>query len=154
MRVVSDATGTLTITLDGSTHRARVLGLTEGAMEGQMRLELDGVQCSAVVVQRGAQVHLAWRGQTWVFEEVSPLPHSDAVADPRRAQSPVAGKVTQVRVTPGMAVEAGTQLLCVEAMKMEMWLCAHAAGTVQAVRVREGEQVAQGAVLVELDIPS
>jgi biotin carboxyl carrier protein len=60
--------------------------------------------------------------------------------------------VTQVLVRPGERVEAGQPLLCVEAMKMEMWLNARAAGTVSAVHAREREAVAAGAVVVELEI--
>jgi len=60
--------------------------------------------------------------------------------------------VTQILVTPGAAVQAGQQLVCVEAMKMEMWLCAEAAGTVKAVHTQVGQQVASAAVLVELEL--
>jgi geranyl-CoA carboxylase alpha subunit len=49
-------------------------------------------------------------------------------------------------------VAAGQPLLCVEAMKMEMWLHATAAGTVKAVHVNLKDSVAQGAVLVELEL--
>jgi geranyl-CoA carboxylase alpha subunit len=55
-------------------------------------------------------------------------------------------------VSPGDAVQPGQRLLCVEAMKMEMWLCAQAAGTVRAVHARVGEQVVSAALLVELDL--
>ena len=67
------------------------------------------------------------------------------------ARAPVAGKVTQVLVAAGDTVSGGQQLLCVEAMKMEMWLCAQAAGTVRAVHARVGDQVESGALLVELE---
>jgi geranyl-CoA carboxylase alpha subunit len=49
-------------------------------------------------------------------------------------------------------VEAGQPMVCVEAMKMEMWLNARAAGTVRAVHAREREAVAAGALVVELEI--
>jgi geranyl-CoA carboxylase alpha subunit len=64
----------------------------------------------------------------------------------------VAGKVTQVLVAAGDAVAEGQQLVCVEAMKMEMWLCAQAAGTVKAVHAKVADQVESGALLVELEI--
>jgi len=63
----------------------------------------------------------------------------------------VAGRVTQVLATPGMPVTQGQQLLCVEAMKMEMWLCSQASGTVKAVHAKAGDQVESGALLVELE---
>ncbi|MFY9514279.1 MAG: acetyl-CoA carboxylase biotin carboxyl carrier protein subunit, partial [Rubrivivax sp.] len=72
--------------------------------------------------------------------------------DPSRARAPVAGVVAQVLVRPGDAIAAGQPLVCVEAMKMEMWLNAAAAGTVRAVHVATKDSVAAGALLVELEI--
>jgi geranyl-CoA carboxylase alpha subunit len=60
--------------------------------------------------------------------------------------------VAQVLVKPGDAVSVGQPLICVEAMKMEMWLNAQAGGTVRAVHAREREAVSAGALMVELDI--
>jgi geranyl-CoA carboxylase alpha subunit len=64
----------------------------------------------------------------------------------------VAGVVAQVAVAVGDRVAAGQPLVCVEAMKMEMWLHAAAAGTVRAVHVKLKDSVASGAVLVELEV--
>jgi geranyl-CoA carboxylase alpha subunit len=50
----------------------------------------------------------------------------------------------------GDEVHAGQQLVCVEAMKMEMWQLASARARVAAVHVRAGEQVGAGVLLVEL----
>ena len=47
---------------------------------------------------------------------------------------------------------ASQPLVCVEAMKMELWLSATAAGTVKAVHVKVKDSVTKGAVLVELEI--
>ena len=82
-----------------------------------------------------------------------PVTPEQMAADPRRARAQVAGVVAQVAVAPGDAVQAGQPLVCVEAMKMEMWLNAAAAGTVLAVHVKLKDSVAAGAVMVELEIP-
>ncbi len=148
VRVRPDRAGGVALTLDGATEAARVLSYADGAL----RFVLHRVQQSAVALIAGAQVHLAWRGHSFVFEEVSPFPSADALQDPSRALSPVAGKVTHVSVAAGDLVTEGQQLLCVEAMKMEMWLCAQAGGTVKALHARTGDQVESGALLVELDI--
>jgi geranyl-CoA carboxylase alpha subunit len=57
-----------------------------------------------------------------------------------------------VAVQPGDRVAAGQPLVCVEAMKMEMWQSAAAAGTVTAVHVALRDNVASGARLVTLEI--
>jgi len=148
VRVRPDHAGGVSVTLDGATEAARVLSYADGAL----RFALHGVQQSAVALIAGAQVHLAWRGHSFVFEEVSPFPSADALQDASRALSPVAGKVTHVPVAAGDPVTEGQQLVCVEAMKMEMWLCAQAGGTVKALHAKAGDQVESGALLVELDI--
>jgi geranyl-CoA carboxylase alpha subunit len=148
VRVLPDRSGGIVVTLGASTESARVLSYANGVM----RFELQGVQQSAVALLAGTQVHLAYQGQSFVFEEVSPFPSADALQDPSRALSPVAGKVTQVLASAGDAVAEGQQLVCVEAMKMEMWLCAQAAGTVKAVHAKVADQVESGALLVELEI--
>jgi geranyl-CoA carboxylase alpha subunit len=148
IRVRPDRHGGVTLALDGTAAHARVLALADG----ELRYEIDGVIRSAVAVLNGAQLHLALDGRSFVFSEVSPFPDADALKDASRARSPVAGKVTQVLATAGTGVENGQQLVCVEAMKMEMWLCAEAAGVVQAVHGKVGDQVEAGALLVEIEL--
>ena len=102
--------------------------------------------------QVGTQVHLALGGDCFVIHEPSAFPASHSAQDPGRARAPVAGKVSRVLVAAGDAVVLGQQLLCVEAMKMEMWLCAQAPGTVSALHVQPGDQVESGALLAEIAV--
>ena len=60
------------------------------------------------------------------------------------------GKVAAVLVEPGALVERGQPLLVLEAMKMEHTIRAPEAGRIAAVRYAAGEQVEDGALLVEL----
>jgi acetyl/propionyl-CoA carboxylase alpha subunit len=113
---------------------------------------LDGVQRQVVALRDGDTLHLVEQGAVFTFTEPSAYPRSDNAADPRRACSPVAGVVAQVSVQPGDSVSVGQPLVCVEAMKMEMWLNATAAGTVKAVHAVAKQSVAKDAVLVELEI--
>ncbi|MEY3125507.1 MAG: hypothetical protein RLZZ573_2027 [Pseudomonadota bacterium] len=148
IRVQPERTGGLSLTLDASTTQARLLGFDAGTL----CFEMDGVIKTAVAVEEGANLHLALDGVCVVFSEVSAFPDADARKDASRARSSVAGKVTQVLVLPGQAVQDGQAMVCVEAMKMEMWLSAQAAGTVHAVHTKVGDQVESGALLVELDL--
>jgi acetyl-CoA carboxylase biotin carboxyl carrier protein len=58
--------------------------------------------------------------------------------------------VFQVAVAAGERVEAGATLLVLESMKMEIPVLAEAGGVVREVRVREGDVVQEGDVLVVL----
>jgi geranyl-CoA carboxylase alpha subunit len=120
--------------------------------DGTLHYTLDGLARRGIARQVDGTLHLALHGATFAFDEPSPVPDGDAAHDARIARAPVAGVVTQVLVAPGDAVSAGQPLLCVEAMKMEMWLSARAAGTVLSLRAQMRDIVAAGAVLVELEL--
>jgi len=65
--------------------------------------------------------------------------------------SPMPGKVISVDVEDGQAVVRGQKLLTLEAMKMEHGMVAPFDGTVTALSVAAGSQVAEGAVLVRIE---
>ncbi len=67
--------------------------------------------------------------------------------------APMPGKVLKVLVRDGDIVEAGQQLVVIEAMKMETTLAAESAAIVKRVCVQEGQTVDHGAVLIELSPP-
>ncbi len=119
----------------------------------RLRFAVDGVQREAVCVRDGAALHLAHDAAVFRFAEVSPWPQSGDAPDPRLARAPVAGTVAALAVAVGDTVTKGQPLVCVEAMKMEMWLEAPAPARVAAVRAAPGDSVEAGAVLVELELP-
>ncbi|HEY2371798.1 MAG TPA: biotin carboxylase N-terminal domain-containing protein [Gaiellaceae bacterium] len=87
-----------------------------------------------------------------------PIPDVDVAAQqhgPESEQStvtaPMPGTVIKVLVEPGAQVTARQPLVVLEAMKMETPLVSPYDATVRAVHVREGDRVAGGALLVELD---
>jgi acetyl/propionyl-CoA carboxylase alpha subunit len=146
--------GTVKLTLDGREHVLRLVA-REGAV---VRIEQDGVQRRWHAVHEPAQgaapaaLHLLREAAHFRFHEPSPLPASASADDPRRAFAPVAGLVAQLLVKPGDHVAAGQPLMSIEAMKMEMWLNAGAAGTVAAVHASPRDAVRAGALLVELTL--
>jgi geranyl-CoA carboxylase alpha subunit len=165
LRPASIAWQTLALQCDGETRRWRLRFVgdavefddgrrvqLEGREAHRWRFTIDGITRSAVALRSADGWHIAHQGASFVFAEPSPQPDQRRAADPGRAHAPVAGVVAQVLVKPGDAVSVGQPLICVEAMKMEMWLNAQAGGTVRAVHVREREAVSAGALMVELDI--
>ena len=65
--------------------------------------------------------------------------------------APMPGTVIKVNVRAGSTVKAHDPLVVLEAMKMETPLVSPYDATVRAVHVQEGDRVAGGAILVELD---
>ncbi len=65
-------------------------------------------------------------------------------------RSPLAGSVVAVTVEPGRSVRAGAVLAIVESMKMEHEVRAESDGEVAGVRVRAGDVVVEGEVLLSL----
>ncbi len=62
----------------------------------------------------------------------------------------MAGTVFKVLVKPDDQVQPGQDVIVLESMKMEIPLQTEAAGTVAEVKVKEGEFVNEGGVLITL----
>jgi len=60
------------------------------------------------------------------------------------------GRIIRVLVKPGDKVEAGQDVVILEAMKMENSIMASAGGTVKQLLVAEGDTVAADAQLIEI----
>ncbi len=65
--------------------------------------------------------------------------------------APMPAVVRSVRVSEGDRVREGDAMVVLEAMKLQLEVRTPVAGTVSAVHVREGDVVAAGAVLIEID---
>jgi pyruvate carboxylase subunit B len=68
-------------------------------------------------------------------------------------KAPMPGLVVRVTVAEGQRVGPGTGLVVLQAMKMENELRAPAEAVVRAVRVRPGQAVEKGEVLIEFHHP-
>ncbi|MDE2593366.1 MAG: biotin/lipoyl-binding protein, partial [Burkholderiales bacterium] len=154
MRVIPGTGGAVRILPKGEADsvEVRIVSHEAGDKGGELRYEINGVRKRILAVWAEGSLHVVIDAATFVFTEVSPWPSQDQANDPRRALSPVAGVIAQVLVKAGDVVEAGQQLVSVEAMKMEMWLCAQAPGVVKAVSGSTGDQVQAGALIVELEL--
>ena len=65
--------------------------------------------------------------------------------------APKGGKVLDVKVKPGDAVNEGDEVVILEAMKMELPVVAEESGTVKEVNCAQGDAVEAEAVLVVLE---
>ncbi len=65
-------------------------------------------------------------------------------------KAPLPGNIFKLLVNVGDEVKKGDNLLIMEAMKMENEIKAEKDGVVSAVKVKEGDAVLQGEVLIEM----
>lgn len=64
--------------------------------------------------------------------------------------APMGGKVLDIKVKPGDAVNADDEVLVLEAMKMELPVVSSESGTVKEVKCKKGDTVEADAVLIVL----
>ena len=83
-------------------------------------------------------------------QALSAITEDDADLDGHLVAAEMSGSVWKVLVEPGQYVEAGTPLLVVEAMKMELAVTAPVAGTIKSLRCTPGKAVTPGDALLLL----
>ena len=132
---------------------ARVVRVLPGGAD--VVITQEGGRSRAVVLRDGDVVHVAMRGRTFRLVVVSARHDVEAdelSIDPFVA-SPMTGVVRQVRAAPGAPAAAGETLVVVEAMKMEFAVEAPRVLVVAEVRVKAGDRVDIGQVLVTFAEP-
>ena len=136
------------ITLNGETTLARGKKLDGD----RFAVELDDRRLIASVVAVADKRSIFLQGTTFTLLRDDPLHRVDA-GDSHGGglTAPMPGKVVALLAQPRQKVEKGTPLLILEAMKMEHTITAPAAGTVKAFCYGAGEQVTDGAALVEFE---
>lgn len=122
-------------------------------LEGeQLCHEHDGLRQRHLAVRRGGTLYLHWQGELHAVTQHDPITAAEASHSHQGGLgAPMNGSIVRVLVAPGQAVEAGTALVVLEAMKMEHSIRAPHDGTVKALFCQEGEMVSEGTVLVELE---
>jgi 3-methylcrotonyl-CoA carboxylase alpha subunit len=136
------------LTVDGVEVAVR--GAIDG--RGQMRIEFDGVRCNVSVVAAGDLLHIFLHGRTWRLARVDPLSFSgDGGGVQGGLLAPMPGRIIALLAAAGTQVEKGAPLLILEAMKMEHTISAPAAGLLKAHRFAVGDQITDGAELVEFE---
>ena len=136
------------ITIGGQTSLARGKKLDGD----RFAVEVDDRRLIASVVAVDDKRSVFLQGSTYSLLRDDPLHRVDA-GDSHGGglTAPMPGKVVALLAQPGQKVDKGTPLLILEAMKMEHTITAPAAGTVKAFCYAAGEQVADGAALVEFE---
>lgn len=136
-------------------------------LETEEEIGIDIEPGKTLIVKLGAVGGLNEHGQRIVYFELNGQPREVSVRDqgaestaktrpqaaaddPLQVGASMPGKVVQVLVKQGQAVEAAQTLLVVEAMKMETALKATEGGVVQEIFVQPGDRVNAGDLLLKL----
>ncbi len=139
MARVQSCMGDLAITLDGETKSVRW---------DDARVQVDGLWSPAHAAVAGESLLVAFGGTSHALHAWDAAPQAASQAGSGTVVSPMAAKVLDVAAQVGAQVHAGEPLLTVEAMKLQTILRADVDGTVQEVRVKTGDAVGSGQVLV------
>ncbi|MWV13580.1 acetyl-CoA carboxylase biotin carboxylase subunit [Pseudomonas sp. R-28-1W-6] len=132
-------------------HKARPCA--NARLQGQSLVYRDGeLQRRLQAIRQGDSLYLEWHGELHPVSRFDPIAAAEASHSHHGGlTAPMNGSIVRVLVEPGQAVEAGTALVVLEAMKMEHSIRAPQAGTVKALYCGEGDMVSEGAALVELE---
>lgn len=120
-------------------------------------LLVDGKSYDVVADVDGSAVTVQLVGERFVVEvedERERAAHAVAgnrVSGKRELRASMPGIVVDIKVEVGAEVEEGQALVVLEAMKMQNPLCAEAPGKITRVLCKQGEAVAAGALLVEVE---
>ncbi|MFT4648054.1 MAG: biotin carboxyl carrier protein [Glaciecola sp.] len=123
---------------------------------GQLIVMLDGKSYGLSIEGDTHTTHVTLAGHSYAVhmeddrERAANLAAREAAGGGGPVEAVMPGIVVEVLVEEGQAVEAGTPLLILEAMKMQNEIKAPGAGSVTEIRVKAGETVASGAILVVL----
>jgi len=140
--------GYYSIACDGRTTQASGQLLADG----QLRIDLAGTRLVTTVIAAGERRHVFLHGRVHVLSRVDPLHHASEDGGAEGSLiAPMPGKVIALIAQPGAKVEKGAPLLILEAMKMEHTIAAPCAGLVKSFHFSVGDQVTDGAELVEFE---
>jgi len=150
------------IAVAGRSTRVRVSGREE------LVAVIESIFAGGEIVRIGRRAARVFstrrRGSIWVaagpaqFEftpvEARGVRRAHGLATPE-ITAPMPGKVVKLPVTEGQQVEAGDELVVLEAMKMETALRAESKALVKQIQASVGQMVDHGAVLIVLSpVPS
>lgn len=144
---------TLHLSCEGQ-DRALTLGAGGDAelLGDSLVVEHEGMRRTLRAIRQGAALYLQWAGELRRVEAYDPISAVEASNSHQGGlTAPMNGSIVRVLVEAGQTVEAGAQLVVLEAMKMEHSIRAPHAGVIKALYCQEGEMVGEGSALVELE---
>jgi 3-methylcrotonyl-CoA carboxylase alpha subunit len=131
---------------NGSAFEAR----GELAADGKLSGTIGDEKASAIWIRAGNEISLFTQTGSHRFAVIDRFHGAeDAQVSGGPLVAPMPGRIISLLVAPGTHVEASEPVIVLEAMKMEHTLRAPSRGIVAAFRYAAGEQVDEGAELVD-----
>lgn len=133
---------------DGQIHALTISSVGDSAHA--LRITLDGRTLQAHAVWEGEALHVFDAQGRRTLRYIDPMAHAGhSEHEGGTLTAPMPGKIVAVLAVKGSTVEKGAPLLIMEAMKMEHTIAAPANGTVEELLYAVGDQVAEGAQLLD-----
>ncbi|MCC7346799.1 MAG: carbamoyl-phosphate synthase subunit L [Variibacter sp.] len=104
----------------------------------------------ARIIEDGRNLYVLRAGRQSIVHAAADDADLDHAGGDGAVRAPMHGKLLAIFVENGETVEKGQRVAVIEAMKMEHTLVAPIAGTVEAVAAQVGEQIAEGARVVQI----
>jgi 3-methylcrotonyl-CoA carboxylase alpha subunit len=141
--------GGLQLSIDGNTAALRYTPAAGGALD----VRYGDLRSTVHLYKKGEVAHVfSAQGATQIVA-IDALAHAGEVhAEVGRLTAPMPGKVVSFSVKAGEAVKKGQPLAVMEAMKMEHTIAAPADGRVAELLYAPGDQVADGAELLRMEV--
>jgi 3-methylcrotonyl-CoA carboxylase alpha subunit len=141
--------GGLQLSIDGNTAALRYTPVAGGALD----VRYGDLRSTVHLYKKGEVAHVfSAQGATQIVA-IDALAHAGEVhAEVGRLTAPMPGKVVSFSVKAGESVKKGQPLAVMEAMKMEHTIAAPADGTVAELLYAPGDQVADGAELLRMEV--
>ena len=136
------------VTFAGEESALRIVA---GAEPGRWRVAMPEGEVDGLALRHGDTVWVSVGGHTLEFRVRAGSRRARAGArDADGLSAPMPATVVRIAVKNGDAVKQGDVLIALEAMKMEMPICAPRDGVVASIDCREGELVQPGVPLIQI----
>ncbi|MGH7884843.1 MAG: acetyl-CoA carboxylase biotin carboxyl carrier protein subunit [Thermodesulfobacteriota bacterium] len=113
---------------------------------------IDGNSLTIGIFKKGKKIQAFYKGNLFELEAISDRDSSKSaiIGSGLEVISPMPSRIVKILKNAGDRVEAEDPVVVVEAMKMESELKAPSSGKIKEIRVKEGDAVEEGAILVTL----
>ena len=121
------------------------------AATGELTAKIEGQTLRGLGALDADRITLAIGPRALIFTLVSRIDDEDVATEgPGTVIAPMPGRILKVFVEAGRTVEVEQPLLIMEAMKMEYTLTSPRNGVVGDILVKEGDQVSEGGLILEV----